>query len=184
VNSTQFNNQQEAQNQAQRTGLLTDYQQMLANPGYDAATKSAITNDTQGATAASFGSAADSLERRSARTGNPAGLIEGEDQLARDKAQQMSTDAAKNQITFANAARGDRDTALKGLSGVYGMDQQLLARSLGIPVEYLSQYNAARQNKPGFLSTLGNTLAGGLGAGIAGGIGTAASTVGSGNYGW
>lgn len=146
--STQLNNQLEAQNQAQQQGLLTSYGAMLANPGFDPATKAAITNDTQGAAAASYGSAADSLERRAARTGNPAGLIEGEDQLARDKAQTMASTAAQNQVTFANAARQDRNTALQGESNVLGMDQQLLARSLGIPVEYLGQYNQGRKGGP------------------------------------
>jgi hypothetical protein len=190
VNSTAANNQLTAQNNAIQTGLLIPgYENMIQNPGYDAATKAGVVSASQGATGAAFGSAADALGRRAARTGNSAGVIEGQDQLARDKATTMSTQAAENQLKFADAARSDQRAGLQGISSLYGVDQNLLARSIGIPPEYLGQYiNAAQMKKGGFTgafsTAFGSALGSGLGGGIAGGIGTGASQVGSGNYGW
>ena len=51
---------------------------------------------------------------------------------------------------------------LKGLSGLFGMDTNLLGRTLGIPAELLnSRANASRPT--GFFSSLGTSLGGTLG---------------------
>jgi hypothetical protein len=69
----------------------------------------------------------------------------------------MSDVAAKNQISFADASRSDVREGLSGLNTMYGIDANLLARSLGIPPEYLQQYNEARKGS-GFGSNLLNSL--------------------------
>ena len=189
VNSTQFNQNLEAGNAATQNYLMGAYKNLIANPGYDTATKSAITNTSEGAAAAAFGGAEDAVRRNAARTGNDAGVTAGLDKMAMDKAKTLSDVAGRNQIDFANAARSDVRGGLQGLSGLYGVDQNLLARSLGIPVEYLNSYiNAGQMRKGGFTgafsTAFGGALGAGLGGGLAGGAGTAASQIGSGNYGW
>jgi hypothetical protein len=53
--------------------------------------------------------------------------------------------------------------ALQGLSGLYGVDSNLLGRTLGIPSQLLSV--RANASKPsGFFSSLGNTAGSTLGA--------------------
>jgi hypothetical protein len=53
--------------------------------------------------------------------------------------------------------------ALQGLSGVFGVDSNLLGRTLGIPAELLNVRNNASRNTGGFFSALGS----GLGATLA-----------------
>ncbi len=170
-----FNAAEEARRNQLSGLLLPGYENLINKPGYDAATKAAITNASQGAAGAAYGSAADEMTRRAARTGNTAGVVEGEDLLAREKAGTMSDIAAKNQIQFADASRGDVRAGLQGLGGLYGMDTSMLARTLGLPAEYINAQTDARRGRPGFWETLGNsyagTLGGGIGAGAMGGGG-------------
>jgi hypothetical protein len=122
-----YNAQQQQEQQAARGQLMTQYQNLYKN---------AATGPEAQAAAASFGSAQDQLQRTAARTGNTAGVIEGQDQLARDKAQTMSDVIRKNETS-----------ALLGVAGMYGMDTNLLARSLGIPAEYLAIRQKAMEPK-------------------------------------
>jgi hypothetical protein len=64
-----------------------------------------------------------------ARTGNSAGFSELTDELARQKGQEEANLAQKNQVTFANTALQQQNQALQGLSGLYGVDTNLLART-------------------------------------------------------
>ncbi|HEY4816739.1 MAG TPA: hypothetical protein VIH67_04870 [Candidatus Acidoferrum sp.] len=156
----------QGQNTAIQNYLVPQYQNLIQNPGYDPKTKAAITNAGEGAAAASFGSASDAIDRGAARTNNSAGVAAGQDALAMEKGRTMADVASKDQIQFADAARSDVRAGEAGLSGLYGVDQQLLARSLGVPVEYLGQYNSAWQ-KPSFLQSMalqGVSSAGQVGA--------------------
>ena len=121
------------------------YQNLLANPGFTAAEKSAITNLSQSALSSAFNALAQNAANRVARTRNSAGYGELIDSLARTQGQDEASLAQQNQIAFANAARGDTFSALAGLSGLYGTDAALLGRSLGIPAQLLdaSSRNAA-----------------------------------------
>jgi len=149
----QFNTNLETSNQQLQSYLLPQYQNLIQNPGYDQTTKNAITQNSEGATAATYASAGDALARRAARTGNTAGEVAGMDLLAQNKAKTMSGVAAGDQIQFANRAKSDVSQGLKGASELYGMDTNLLARSLGLPPEYLQQYNnGANQKSQGGLS--------------------------------
>ncbi|GAC1632851.1 MAG: hypothetical protein NVS9B14_06670 [Candidatus Acidiferrum sp.] len=143
-----YNAQQQQEQQAARAGLMTQYKDLYKN---------AATSPEVQATAASFGSAEDQLARRAAVTNNSAGVTEGQDQLARDKAQAMSDAIRKNQMS-----------AISGEAGLYGMDTNLLARSLGIPVEYLNTRQKAMEPKRtgGFWESFGNAAGGALGTGL------------------
>src|ERR1043166_1314744 len=160
----QFNTNLESSNSALQNYLLPQYKNMIQNPGYDQATKNAITQNSEGAAGAAYGSASDALARRAARTNNTAGEVAGMDKLAQDKAGTMASTAAGNQIQFANRAKADVSEGLQGISGLYGMDTNLLSKSLGLPVEYLNSYiNAGQMQKGGFTGAFSNALGKSLG---------------------
>jgi hypothetical protein len=131
-------NQQLMAQQTDLSNTVTSaYQNMLANPGYTQSQQAAITGATQGADASAFDALAQNATESVARTNNSSGYNDTLDQLARDQAQQQSTLAQQNQVTFANRAQQDQLNALQGLSGLYGVDSNLLARTLGIPAQLL-----------------------------------------------
>lgn len=121
------------------------YQNLLANPGYSQAQQNAITNLSQSALSSSFDALAQNAANRAARTRNSAGYGELIDSLARTQGQDSATLAQQNQLAFANAQRSDTQTALGGLSGLYGTDANLLGRAIGVPSQLLdaSARNAA-----------------------------------------
>jgi hypothetical protein len=86
------------------------------------------------------------------------------DDLARQKGIAEGNQAQQNQLAFSNIAFQRQMAALQGLSGLYGVDSNLLGRTLGIPSQLLSvRANASRPS--GFFSALGSSLgstAGGL----------------------
>ncbi|GEM_PF-981656 len=145
-----MNAQMEAQRQQQQQALMSKYQNL-----YD----SAASGPEMEAAAASFGSAGDALARRAARTGNTAGEVEGRDLLAREKAQTQSDIIRKNQLA-----------ALSGMGNLYGIDTNLLARSLGLPVDYLQVQEKAREpkNTGGFWQSFSQGLGSGLAQGVTG----------------
>jgi hypothetical protein len=130
-----------AQLLAQQAGVgntaISGFQNMLANPGFTQAQQAAITGATQG----SLGSAFDALSQRAAnrvaRTNNSAGFSDTLDQLARSQGQQQAGAAQRNQIAFANNAQQQQGEALSGLSGLFGIDANMLSRTLGIPAQLL-----------------------------------------------
>ena len=157
-------NQQLLGQQQSVGNLLTPrYQSILNNPGYSAADKAAITGQSQGALASAFDSLQQSAANRAARTGNSAGFNELTDELARQKGIAEGNQAQQNQVNFSNTAFQRQMAALQGLSGLYGVDTNLLGRTLGIPAELLNVRANASRNNGGFFSTLGSSLGGSLG---------------------
>lgn len=123
------------------------YQNLVANPGYSDAQKSAITNSSQSALSSAFNALAQNASNRAARTRNSAGYGELVDSLARTQGQQQANLAQQNQFGFANAARSDTLSGLSGLSGLYGTDTSLLGKSLGIPSSLLDAQVRNAQSK-------------------------------------
>jgi hypothetical protein len=152
--------------QQQQVGnlLLPQYQSILSNPGLSAADKAAVTGQSQGALASAFDSLQNAAANRVARTRNSAGFGDLEDALARQKGIAQAGQAAQNQLNFSNTAFQRQMSALQGLSGLYGIDTNLLARGLGIPPELLNARANASRNSSGFFSSLGSALGGTLGA--------------------
>jgi hypothetical protein len=153
--------------QQQQAGnlLLPQYQSILNNPGLSAADKAAVTGQSQGALSSAFDSLQQSAQNRLARTRNSAGFGELTDELARRKGIAEAGQAQQNQLAFTNTAFQRQLAALQGLSGLYGMDTNLLARTLGIPSELLNaRANASRSTGGGFFSSLGSGLGATLGA--------------------
>jgi hypothetical protein len=160
-------NQQFLGQQQQVGNLLTpQYQSILNNPGLSSADKAAVTGQSQGSLASAFDSLQQSAQNRLARTRNSAGFGELTDELARQKGIAEAGQAQKNQLAFSNTAFQRQMAALQGLSGLYGIDSNLLARTLGIPSELLNaRANASRSSSGGgFFSALGSGLGTTLGA--------------------
>jgi len=106
-----------------------------------------------------FDSLQQSAQNRLARTRNSAGFGELTDELARQKGIAEAGQAQQNQLAFSNTAFQRQMAALQGLSGLFGMDSNLLGRTLGIPAELLNvRANASRSNGGGFFSALGSGL--------------------------
>jgi hypothetical protein len=159
-----LNNQFLGAQQQVGSTLLPQYQSILANPGLSPADKAAVTGATQGSIASAFDSLQQAAQNRVARTNNAAGFGDLEDDLSRQKGIAQSNQAAQNQLTFSNTAFQRQMAALQGLSGLYGVDTNLLSRSLGIPAELLNARANASRNQGGFFSSLGSSLGGTLGA--------------------
>jgi len=149
----------------QQTGSLlnSQFQSILNNPGLSHADKAAITANSQGAINSAFDALQQSAQNRVARTNNSAGFSELTDELARQKGIAEGNQAQQNQLAFSNTAFQRQMAALQGLSGLFGVDTNLLGRTLGIPAELLNvRANASRPS--GFFSALGAGLGGTLGA--------------------
>jgi len=158
-----LNNQLLGQQQSLGNTLAPQYQSIVNNPGYSAADKAAITGQSQGALASSFDALQQSAQNRVAQTGNSAGFSDLTDQLARQRGMDQANLAAQNQVNFSNTAFQRQMAGLQGLSGLYGVDTNLLGRTLGIPSELLNtRANASRST--GFFSSLGNSLGGAAGS--------------------
>ena len=156
-------NQQLLGNQQQLGNLLTpQFQSILNNPGLSPADKAAITSQSQGALASAFGALQQSAANRAARTRNSAGFADLADDLARQQGIAQGNQAAQNQLAFSNTAFQRQMAALQGLSGLFGVDTNLLGRTLGIPAQLLNvRANASRPS--GFFSSLGSSVGGTLG---------------------
>jgi len=145
--------------------LLPQFQSILNNPGLSPADKAAVTGQSQGSLASAFDSLQQSAQNRLARTRNSAGFRELTDELARQKGIAEAGQAQKNQLAFTNTAFQRQMAALQGLSGLFGVDSNLLGRTLGIPAELLNtRANASRSSSGGFFSALGSGLGSTLGA--------------------
>src|SRR5271165_3855116 len=111
-------------NAQQQTGnaATAGYQSILANPGLSPSDQAAITSQSQGSIASAFDALQQSAQNRIAATNNSAGFAD-------------LNQSAQNQLTFSNTAFNRQMSALQGLSGLYGVDSNLLGKTLGIPAE-------------------------------------------------
>lgn len=112
---TSFGNAQTLYGQAS-----SGYGGVLANPGY---TPGQINSQTIAATtpyAAQKTQAVNALQRRAATSGNSAGIVSGEDMVARQAASGESQAQLSVANNAANKSLSERDEALKGISGLYG----------------------------------------------------------------
>src|ERR1700736_1589345 len=153
-------NQQLLGNQQQIGNLLVpQFQSIANNPGLSPADKAAVTAQSQGALGSAFDALQQSAANRAARTRNTAGLAALSHALAHQKGIAEGNQAQQNQLAFSNTAFQRQMAALQGLSGLFGVDTNLLGRTLGIPAELLNtRANASRPS--GFFSSLGSTLGG------------------------
>lgn len=122
-----------AQRGQQLFGLaVPQLQAMLENPGFSPETRAAITGESLGALGSAFDAARQRAESRAARTRNAAALPELEDELARAQGREAASTTRQNQIDFAAEAQRQREAALRGLTGLFGVNEDQLSRLLGI----------------------------------------------------
>jgi hypothetical protein len=164
ANANALNNQFLGAQQQLGNSLVPQLQNIANNPGLSPADQAAITGNSQGALASAFDSLQQAAQNRVARTNNSAGFGDIEDNLARQKGIASGNLAAQNQLNFSNTAFQRQMAALQGLSGIFGTDSNLLARSLGIPAELLNARANASRSSGGFFSSLGSGLGSTLGA--------------------
>jgi len=126
------------------SGLLPGYQDLASGKGYSDADKAAITNATMGGLGATFDRLRQSAENRVARTRNAAGFNELEDELARSQGREAARLAAEDQFQFANEAQRRKEFGLRGLSGLYGVNEEEMARLLGLGPGLLQARAAGR----------------------------------------
>jgi hypothetical protein len=141
-----MNQQLYSSNQGLGSQAAAGYQNLISNPGYTDAEKSAITNLSQSALSSAFDALAQNASTQAVRTRNSAGYGDLIDSLARTRGQQQANLAQQNQIAFANVARSDSLSGLSGLSGLYGTDSSFLSRALGIPSQLLDTRMRNAQN--------------------------------------
>ena len=159
-----LNQQLLGQQQQLGSSLIPQFQNIAANPGLSDADKAAVTSQSQGSLASAFDSLQQSAQNRVARTRNSAGFGELADDLARQKGIAEAGQTQQNQLAFSNTAFQRQMAALQGLSGLYGVDTNLLGRTLGIPSELLNTRANASRGSGGFFSALGSGLGSALSA--------------------
>jgi hypothetical protein len=164
ANTNALNQQLLGQQQQVGNLLVPQFQSILNNPGLSPADQAAITSQSQGALSSAFDSLQQSAQNRVARTNNSAGFADLTDELARQKGIAEAGQSQQNQLAFSNTAFQRQMAALQGLSGLYGVDSNLLGRTLGIPSQLLNVSANASRNNGGFFSTLGAGLGSTLGA--------------------
>jgi hypothetical protein len=152
---------QQAQNQQQLNTLLPAYKGLLSGTGPYA---TELNNATLEPLSASFDALQNSAALNSARTRNASGYNNLLGQLARTKASDTAQLNAQNKL-------GMTGMGLQGLSSLYGVNTDLLARELNLPQGYLQIAGNNSQNP--FLSALGTGLGTGLGKGLGGAVGAA-----------
>jgi hypothetical protein len=160
MNQDLYNKNEQLSNQ-----IAAGYQSQLNSPGYTPDQQSAVRNQSMGSLASAFAALAQNAANRTARTRNSAGYGDLLAEISREQGRQAGSLAQSNELAFADRARADQANALQGLSGLYGVDATLLARSLGIPSDLLNVRQANSRSNPGFFSSLGSALGQGLGYG-------------------
>ena len=133
----QYNNQSTPE-QDQMFG----YQRMVGDGGYDAATKSAISNESNNAITAQYQGLADQLQNAAARTGSPIGEFAALSQASQNAGNQRNAAARQNQVLFANEAERQKEAGLSGL----GQNAQLGQARQGTAA---GQYLQAQANQAG-----------------------------------
>lgn len=112
--------------------LAPQYLAEVNNPGYDPATKAAMTQQGMGAIASSYDTAAQEAGRRTARTRNQAGYGALQDALARNKGIAAGTEAGNLQKQFADEKLRQRQEGLAGLGNLYGLGTDVMSRLYGL----------------------------------------------------
>ncbi len=112
--------------------LLPEYQRLISGGGYSPEEQAGIRQATMGGLGATFEALRQRAENRVARTRNPAGFGELEDELAREQGRESAQLAGGLQERFANEGQRRRELGLAGLGRLYGINEEEMARLLGI----------------------------------------------------
>src|SRR5271155_2872278 len=155
--------QDNQQTQQDRSLLMPTISSLLTNPGYTTAQQNAITQEGMGSARTAYDALQQSAQNQVTRTNNSAGFNDLTAQLGRSEAQNLAQQARQNQITFANNAQQQRLAGLNALNQTYGIDTNLLGKSMSVPGQLLG----VRSNASGNPDNSGvDSLFGGLGLGL------------------
>jgi hypothetical protein len=129
-------------------GTASDtYRGMVENPGYDEATKAALTRESMFATRNPFEQARDRVLRGAAARGNVGSTAGTEIQMANQEATALGNTAARNQIEQAREAIRQREA---GASGLVGTQRAKDVRTeFGLSAEEAQNARMARQKQAG-----------------------------------
>lgn len=154
--------QQAAQNQQNLLGAVTPmYEQEYQQPGYSPQEQQAMRQATGGALAGAMGAARSRLLAQAARTGNAAGVIPAEEQLAREQGEMNSQALGNLEQAFGNARIAGQQAAMRGLSGLYSASSQPLDIGMGAESSLIGD-QARLAAQPSFWSQVAGRALGGL----------------------
>lgn len=145
-------NAQLAQTQAEEPGIISGYQSE-ANWGNPTLENTYEQMGMQPA-ATAVDAAAQQANARAARTNNAAGYGAEEENLAGQRATQVSQAAQRGFAQYANQQLAEQQAGLQGLSGLYGIDTGTLRTMLGLPAQSLGVAQNASANRAGFWDTI------------------------------
>lgn len=146
---TQFNNAQSLY-----SGVNAADQGIIQNPGYTPAQQTSITNSTMQPIAQQQATAQENLNRTAARTRNDAGIVSGQDAVARSGMQALGQ--AGNQVgtQIANDAQSQQNQALNRQASLYGQTTNSADNLYG-------QANQAMMARPSVLQSITGILGAG-----------------------
>lgn len=130
------------------SGLTKDYQSILDQPGYTKDQINTQMNAAETPIAGQIASGQQTLKDRSASTGNTAGMVAGQRDLARTGAQLGSQAAWGVQSNADNVALSEHDKALQGMNSLY-------SPSLSSASSLYSQATNAMEARPSVLQDIG-----------------------------
>lgn len=109
------------------------YESMLANPGYSMPQQTSIRAGAMSPISGVFDAARNAAQLRAGRTGNSAASTASADKLTRDQASTASQAGYGVEKGIADTALEQKQAALSGLSGLYGINTDTMAKlySLG-----------------------------------------------------
>lgn len=171
LNQAQGLSRQAAQNQQQLYASLTPMlEQEYQQPGYTPAEQQGIRQATSGALAGAFGAARARLLNHAAQTGNAAGVIPAEEEMARQQAQQNSQALGGLEEQFGNARIAGQQNAMRGLQSLYSSTSQPLGIGMNAQTGLIGD-QARLAAQPSFWSQVAGRTLGGLSGLLTGGRG-------------
>ncbi|HEV2386772.1 MAG TPA: hypothetical protein VGS20_05895 [Candidatus Acidoferrales bacterium] len=141
-----------ARNQAMEPGIVAGYQGEVnwGNPKLE----NSYEQMSEQPAATAVDAVAQQAAARAARTNNPAGFGAEEENLAGQRATQMSQAAQRGFAQYANQQLAEQRAGLQGLSDLYGIDTGTLRTMLGLPAQSLGVAQSAAANRAGFWDTI------------------------------
>lgn len=143
---------------AERAPLLKGYEGMISGGGYDQSTKNAITGTAYGSANQAYDTADAAAGGRVARTRNDAGYLDSLDSMARGRAETLANTGASTQKSFADEAIRQKEAGLKGIGGLYGIDEDTMAKLYGYGPSTLGARASGGGWSQGFKDVAGSVI--------------------------
>jgi hypothetical protein len=112
--------------------VTAGYMDLVKNPGYDQTTKNAMAGTAFAAGNEAYDTASAGAAGKVSRTRNDAGYADLLDSMSRGRAETSANTGAGLQKIFADNAQAQQQAGLKGLAGLYGIDEDTMAKLYGL----------------------------------------------------